>query len=118
MSKKPLVSLTAKNFRWDYYNGSGKGGQNRNKRANCVRCFHDPSGSMGKSEDERDLGQNKKLAFKRCTEKETFKKWLKIESMRVAGQFDHVEETVNRQMEEIKVEGKDEEGRWSELPKS
>ena len=43
--KLKLVSLTAKDFRMDYFNGSGAGGQNRNKNKNCVRCFHDPSKS-------------------------------------------------------------------------
>lgn len=113
-SKKLLISLTAKDFLWDYYNGSGKGGQNRNKRQNCVRCFHEPSGAVGKSEDERSQDQNKKLAFSRCINTPQFKIWLKLESQRKAGMMDDIEEAVNSEMLKTKVEIKDENGRWKQ----
>lgn len=106
------MSLTSKDFRWDYFNGEGKGGQNRNKVAVCVRCFHDPSKSMGVAQDERQLLQNKKLAFQRCTSTETFKKWLKLESMKKAGLLDNIEQQVEQELKKVKVEVKDENGRW------
>lgn len=115
MDRKPLVSVTAKDCRWDYFNGSGKGGQNRNKRANCVRCFHDPSGAVGKSEDERDQAQNKKLAFKRMAASKEFQAWIKLESMRQNGIMAQIEQQVEQEMKKVKVEGKDENDRWIEI---
>lgn len=113
-TKKPIISLTAKDFRWIYFNGSGNGGQNRNKRAVCVRCFHDPSGAMGVSQDERRLEQNKKLAFKRCTESEKFQKWIKLETMKKAGELILIEQQVEASLKKVKIEIKDENGKWIE----
>lgn len=112
MSRKKLLSVTAADCRWVYYNGTGKGGQNRNKRANCVRCFHDPSGAMGKSEDERDQAQNKRLAWKRMVASKAFQSWLKTASMKANGTMQLIEEAVEREMKKVKVEKKNEEGRW------
>lgn len=52
-NKEILVRVTAKDCRWDYYRGTGKGGQKRNKTENCVRCTHIKSGAVGKSEEGR-----------------------------------------------------------------
>ena len=63
--KKLLFSVTAKDCRWDYYRGSGKGGQKRNKTSSAVRCTHTASGAVGKAEDTDSQVKNKKLAFTR-----------------------------------------------------
>jgi peptide chain release factor 1 len=47
----------------EQYNGSGPGGQHRNKTANCVRAKHRPTGLEAKSESERSLTQNRRLAL-------------------------------------------------------
>lgn len=52
-------------LRVDTLRGSGKGGQNRNKRDTAVRITHLPTGLVGYAEDQRTQGQNKKLAFQR-----------------------------------------------------
>lgn len=44
--RKPILSVTKKDCRWDYYVGSGKGGQKRNRTSNCVRCTHIDSGAQ------------------------------------------------------------------------
>ena len=49
--REKLFTLTAKNFRWDYFRGSGKGGQKRNKTSSGVRCTHEESGAVGQSHD-------------------------------------------------------------------
>lgn len=110
--RKPIVSVTSKDFRWDFYNGQGKGGQNRNKRENCCRCFHDPSGACGKSEDERSQDQNKRLAFKRCVNTKEFKDWIKLETMRKSGEMAAIEQKVEQEMKKVKVEKKNEKGLW------
>jgi protein subunit release factor A len=113
-NRKPLVTVTAADLRWDYYNGSGKGGQNRNKRQNCVRVFHDPSGAQAKSEDHRDLLQNRKAAFVRLTQTKEFKEWITIATMRASGELAQIAERVEREMSEenLRVEVKNQDGRW------
>ena len=104
--KKKLLSLTAKDFRWDYYRGSGSGGQKRNKTSNCCRCTHEPSGAVGKSEEGRSQVQNRRKAFKRMTETPEFKKWIRLESMRVSGELDLIEAKVEEMMKDeyLKIE--------------
>ncbi len=99
MAKKLLFSVTAKDCRWDYYKGSGAGGQKRNKTENCVRCTHRASGAVGKSEDGRSKHHNKMKAFERMANTNEFKAWHKIESMRRMGQLVQLEEEINRQMQ-------------------
>jgi hypothetical protein len=46
-----------------------------------------------------------------------FKKWHHMETMRRTGQAQIIEEEVKREMRKIKVEVKNEEGRWTEVDK-
>jgi protein subunit release factor B len=48
--REKLFSVTEKDCRFDYFRGSGKGGQKRNKTDSAVRCTHAPSGAVGASE--------------------------------------------------------------------
>lgn len=57
------VRIDIRDVAFDYYNGSGPGGQNRNKTANCVRAVHKPTGMEAKCESERSLVQNKAYAM-------------------------------------------------------
>ena len=43
-----------------------------------------------------------------------FKGWHKLESMRRLGQLIDIEDIVDREMKNIKVEGKDDKGLWVE----
>jgi hypothetical protein len=113
--KELLFSVTAKDCRWDYYRGSGAGGQKRNKTDSAVRCTHMASGAVGQAEDERSQHQNKRLAFARMGRSERFQKWARIEACRVTGKLAEIEEWLDREMEmNIRVEKKDDEGRWVE----
>lgn len=111
-NKKPLVRLTKKDFRFDYFSGSGGGGQNRNKVKNCVRIHHDPSGAMAVCQDHRDRPANERDAFKRICASKEFKTWIKIESLKAMGKEETIEQAVERQMREAIVEVKDENGNW------
>lgn len=104
--RKLLFSITRKDFRVDYFKGSGKGGQKRNKTENCCRITHIESGAVGKSEDGRSKDHNKKTAFERCINNEIFQKWNKIEVAEVTGQLINAEEWVDNQMrdENLKIE--------------
>ena len=75
--KEKLLTLTRDNFEWEYFCGSGNGGQNRNRRKTCVRVIHPPSGAVALGTEEREQGRNKQIAFKRICKHPLFTSWLK-----------------------------------------
>jgi len=104
--KELLFSVTANDCKFDYYRGSGSGGQKKNKTSNCVRCTHSDSGAVGRSEEGRSQRKNKEMAFKRMSETKEFKYWHKMESARRLGTLVEIESTADRTMKDIKVEGR------------
>ena len=116
MERKLLFSVTKKDCRWDYYIGSGAGGQKRNKTSNCVRCTHEASGAVGKSEEDRSQAQNKIKAFRRMAESPKFQAWCRLEKCKLLGIESRIEEEVERAMRpnNMRVETKDEDGKWKE----
>jgi protein subunit release factor B len=113
--KKLLFSLTKKDFVVEYYNGTGDGGQNRNKVATACRIHHTASGAMSTCQEERTQKVNRERAFKRLLEKPEFKKWLKLETARRTGTLLDIDAEVGRQMRNIKMEVRDENGRFVEV---
>lgn len=111
--KKPILSLTQKDFTWQFYVGRGKGGQKKNKTANCCRCIHEASGVMATSEDGRSQRHNKELAFAKVVKNPVFKRWLNLECARILGHEAEIEEAVRRSLQphNIKTEVK-ENGKW------
>ena len=85
MKREILFSVTASDCRFDYFKGTGKGGQKRNKTESGVRCTHLDSGAVGKSDDTRSQHQNKRIAFERMAYSSDFKAWHKIEVARRTG---------------------------------
>lgn len=112
--KELLFSVTESDCRFDYYRGSGKGGQKRNKTSNCVRCTHEASGAVGKAEDGRSQRKNKESAFKRMANTKEFKLWHRLESAKRTGQQLETEKRVDREMKNIRVDCKDSDGKWVE----
>lgn len=86
MRKELLFSVTAKDFIIQTFRGSGKGGQHRNVTDSAVRLIHRESGAVGEAQDERSQWQNKRLAFKRCIETNTFKVWHAQKVKALSGQ--------------------------------
>jgi len=117
-SKEPelLFSVTKEDCRWDYFRCPGKGGQKVNKTSSGVRCTHKASGAVGQACDERSQHLNKRLAFERMANSNEFREWHHIEVSRRTGQLDASRRHVEREMEKIKVEVK-EDGKWKEVPK-
>jgi hypothetical protein len=115
--KKPLFSLTAKDCRWDFFVGSGDGGQNKQKTNSAARCTHEPSGAVGVSQEERSQELNKRKAFRKMAESKEFKTWLRIHVARITGEEEIMKQKVDEMMKphNIKVEGNDEEGRWAPI---
>ncbi len=118
MSKKELLfSVTASDCEWKYTKGTGAGGQARNKVSSAVHCIHRPSGAHGYSEASRSQLDNRRDAFQKMAETKEFKKWHHLETLRRNGKMQQIEEEVKREMRKIRVEVKDEEGRWVEVDK-
>ena len=102
--REPLFSVTKKDLRWDYYRGSGKGGQKRNKTENCCRCTHEPSGAVGKSEEGRSKELNKRRAFRRMADSDLFQRWVRIEASKRTGEMARIEAEVERQLKNVRTE--------------
>lgn len=62
--REVLFSATKKDFKLDWFSGSGAGGQHRNKHQNCLRLTHVPSGITTISQTERDRPSNLRNAFR------------------------------------------------------
>jgi protein subunit release factor B len=104
MKKELLFSLTKKDFVVEYYNGTGNGGQNRNKVAVACRIHHPASGAISTCQEERTQKVNRERAFERLLKKPEFKKWLQIETAQRMGTLKNIEERVEREMKNIKME--------------
>lgn len=111
MTKEILFSVSKKDCRFDFYRGSGAGGQKRNKTSNCCRCTHIASGAVGKSEEGRSKDLNTKKAFRRMYDTDVFKKWIHLEVSRITGEEARIQEEVDKSMKKITVEIQ-KEGKW------
>ena len=56
-------------LRIEYYRGSGKGGQHRNKTDSACRITHVPTGIQCCAEEHKSQHQNRKAAFRRLADK-------------------------------------------------
>ncbi len=111
LDKKPngtkLFSVTIADCRVDTFRAGGKGGQNQNKVESGVRIVHEASGAVGEARDSRDQLHNKRAAWRRMTETEEFKRWIRAEVARLTGQVvETPEQIVARWMkpENLKIE--------------
>jgi len=114
--RKPILSVTKKDCKWDYFKATGAGGQKKNKTSSAVRCTHIDSGAVGQCTEHRSQLQNKKLAFRRMADTIKFKNWIKVETSRRLGREVEIERDVEKAMhsKNLRVETKDENGRWVE----
>lgn len=119
-NRELLFSIGPKDFKWDFFRASGKGGQKVNKTSSACRCTHIASGAIGLSSDERSQWQNRKMAFTRCVNTDTFKNWHKIKVNEILVNDkkilsdEEIEEKVENEMKNIKVEILNENGEWVE----
>jgi len=57
------LHLTKKDFRLEWFSGTGGGGQYRNKHPNCCRITHIETGLMATGQSNRERPANQKEAF-------------------------------------------------------
>lgn len=60
------MKITEDQFRFEWYSGTGKGGQHRNKHQNCCRCIHEPTGIIANGTNSRSREDNKLAAYNTC----------------------------------------------------
>lgn len=108
--REKLFSVTLDDCEVQTFPTGGPGGQKQNKTAAGVRIIHHPSGARGEGREHRSQLQNKKAALKRMAADPKFIYWVALQT----GRFESDEAYLKRQMapENIKVEVKDEEGKW------
>lgn len=115
-----LFSLTKKDFRIDTFRAGGKGGQHQNRTDSGVRITHIESGAVGESREERSQHMNKKKALERLIKSKKFQIWHKKKTAEILlkkQKQESIEQYVDRMMDDkyIKIEIKDEEGRWKQI---
>lgn len=59
------LHLTKKDFRLEWYSGSGAGGQHRNKHQNCCRIIHIATGLRAQGTESKSRVTNQRVAFER-----------------------------------------------------
>jgi protein subunit release factor A len=60
------MKVTEDQFRFEWFSGTGKGGQHRNKHQNCCRCIHEPTGISANGTESRSREDNKRQAYVTC----------------------------------------------------
>ena len=60
------MKLTEDQFRFEWYSGTGKGGQHRNKHQNCCRCVHVVTGITANGTASRSREDNRMAALNTC----------------------------------------------------
>ena len=60
------MKLTEDQFEFQWYSGTGKGGQHRNKHQNCCRCIHIETGIQANGTNSRSREENKQAALSTC----------------------------------------------------
>lgn len=115
--RQRITLLRKKDLEFSYYCGPGHGGQAKNKVASGVMIRHAESGAIAKAHDSRSQEQNKKAAFERLVATPQMKFWLARKLHEVRNQ-ETVEETVEREChpDNLKLEIKDESGKWVAVP--
>lgn len=63
------IHLTKKDFKIEWYSGSGAGGQHRNKHQNCCRITHIDSGICERGTESKSRVSNQRTAFQRLSKR-------------------------------------------------
>lgn len=67
--RKLIFSFTKKDFKIDWFHGTGAGGQHRNKHQNCCRIKHIETGMTETGQNHKERSRNQKEAFRRLVDR-------------------------------------------------
>lgn len=111
--KRKLFSVSIKDCEVQTFTVGGPGGGGKDTSNTGVRIVHPPSGAVGEGREERSQLANKRAAFVRLAKSPIFVAWCK----RKAAGLQNIDEVVDADMQphNLKVEYRDEQGRWYEL---
>lgn len=117
--REKLFSLTKKDFEIHWFSGTGAGGQHRNKHQNCCRLYHPASGVRVTGQSNRDRVANQKEALNNLINHPQFSLWFNRKVMECLDK-ETIDEKVKKSMspDNLKIECKDDNGRWVPLEKS
>lgn len=62
-----MFTLNRKDLNFDWFSGTGAGGQHRNKHMNCLRLKHIPTGIRVTAQNARDRVTNERDAMEKLT---------------------------------------------------
>jgi protein subunit release factor B len=113
-NREKLFSVTKKDLVFEYFSGTGAGGQHRNKCQNSCRCKHPASGAIGICQEGRSKAQNTRVAFHRMANSDEFQKWIRIEASRATGELEDIKKKVETEAEKAQVEIK-KDGKWTKI---
>lgn len=118
--RHPLLTVTIRDCRVDTFRSGGKGGQHQNKTESGVRVTHEPSGAVGESRTHRSQLMNKREAFRRMAESPRFQVWVRNKARELMATHLDLEERVEAQLapQNLRIEVKDDQGRWVQAPPS
>ena len=113
--RTPIFSVTTKDLEIQTFTAGGPGGQHQNRSRTGIRIVHHASGARGESREHRSQAQNKRAALERLVQTHQFRYWVRERVNEIDGK-ESAEQWVERQLADIdnlKVEVKDAEGRWT-----
>jgi protein subunit release factor B len=113
VERRLLFSVTMADCEFQTFTVGGHGGSGKDTSNTGVRIIHRASGARGECREERSQKANKERAFRKMAESPEFKAWVKVKAAQLAGE-PSIEELVERAMapQHIRVETRDEKGRW------
>lgn len=100
---EPKFVVTAKDLEVTWFRGKGKGGQHRNKHANCCRIRHPETGVIVTGQDHKERPRNRKDALKKLVAHPKFR-WFCEQGLRAAEGRQTVEEAVEEAMKPENLE--------------
>lgn len=118
-TRERVTLATRKDFDVSYFCGSGNGGQAKNKVHSGVQIIHRESGAIGRASDSRSQADNKAEAFRRLLKTPKMKFWIVKKKFEIDQKMT-LEQSVLEETQDqfLKVEVKDETGKWVEVPPS
>lgn len=117
--REKVLSLTRKDFKIDWFSGTGAGGQHRNKHQNCCRITHIETGTTAQCVDHKDRPSNQRVAFHRLAER--MRPWLEEKTRRtvhIPGKTEDVIRSYNVPDNRVKDHASGEMFSWDEVTKN